>query len=502
MTTTSRAKKIFALSLGQGLTGVVNLVSGMVMARVLSQAELATYRQTMLAYQIAIPLLSLGLTHGIYYFLPTEKTRVRGIVMDALFMMVAMGLLYAVFIALGGNHLLAKRFSNPTIVNTLAYLVPLPLVMLPAGLLSSVLVVQDQVNKLAIYNVSTNMVLVLGVIAACLYWQTPEAMVIAKVGTGVVMGLLGIRLMLKALPKDDWRPHWRNMKKMLSYSIPLVTASVLGTISFQLDKIIVSSMCTPEEFAIYSNGAIEIPSIGILTGLIMAVILPDLRRLASVNDGRGALVLFRQFAGRSAMVMMPVMMFLLASAKPFILTLFSFKYINSVLPFQIYLLTIPMRIVTFDTFLMAFGKTRTILNRSAVGLVANAVMSILFVHSMGYLGAIIGTILSLCFVETLWNFISISRIANCSWWNVLPLKIIAQLTGLAVLACLPVGMMVASGLEMAPFTLLLINGILFVLTFISLVWIFRFEIMKHEIVWLWAKGSNWIKLILRRNLTI
>ena len=138
--TASRSSKVFALSFGKGLTSLMALLSAMVMARILSQTELATYRQTLLAYEVALPLLSLGLANGIYYFLPTERQRLRGVVVDGLVMMAGMGLLYAVFIALGGNHLLARRFSNPAIDSTLAYLVPLPLVMLPAGLLASVMV--------------------------------------------------------------------------------------------------------------------------------------------------------------------------------------------------------------------------------------------------------------------------------------------------------------------------------------------------------------------------
>jgi O-antigen/teichoic acid export membrane protein len=65
----SRTTKVIALSLGRGLTTLISLVSGMVMARVLSQAELATYRQTFLAYDIALPFLGLGVNQGIYYFL-------------------------------------------------------------------------------------------------------------------------------------------------------------------------------------------------------------------------------------------------------------------------------------------------------------------------------------------------------------------------------------------------------------------------------------------------
>lgn len=464
----------------------MTLVSGMIMARVLSQTDLATYRQTLLAYQVAVPLLSLGLPYGLYYFLPTEKTRTRGIVVEAMAVMVVMGLLYALFIAAGGNHFLARQFSNPAIADPLAHLAPLPIVMLPAGLLAAVMVVRNQVNQLTAYTVLTNLALAAGIISACLYWKTPDSMVLTKVGLSAGLGLLGIRLMLKALPCDDWRPSWRGVRRLAAYSVPLAAATALSTLSLLIDKIIVSAMCSPETFAVYSNGAIEIPLIGILTGSIMAVILPDLRRLAAAHDGPGALALFRQAATKTAVVLMPAMFFLLASAEPFILTLFSAKYSGSVLPFQMYLLILPMRIVTFGTFLMAFGRTRAVLGRAAAGLAANIAISVLLVHRLGYIGAILGTLLSLYGVEGIWNFAAIGRIANCPRREILPFQTLFQLAGISALACAPVVLLAATGIQMPPAIRLGANGVVFAAALLGGAWLFRVETFKRELVSFWA----------------
>ncbi|NLG34368.1 MAG: oligosaccharide flippase family protein [Lentisphaerae bacterium] len=489
----SRTSKVMALSLGQALTAVAGLVSGMVMSRVLSKTDLATYRQTLLAYQVAIPLLSLGIPSAIYYFLPTEKERVRGVVVDALVLLMLTGLLYALFIALGGHHLLARRFSNPAIVSTLAYLVPLPLVMLPASLVSSVLVVQNRVRQLTVYNVLSNLMLASGIIFACAWWKTPEAMVLTKVGISLLSGLVAIHLMHRAVPEDGWTPQWAGMKRMVTYSIPLVAASAMGSISLQLDKLIVSSMCSPEDFAVYSNGAIQIPLVGILTGSIAAVILPDLRRLAAANDAAGALALFRTSAAKSAAVLIPVMMFLLASAEPFILTLFSEKYAGSVLPFRLYLLILPMRIVFFGTFLMAFGWTRTILHRSAAGLAANALLSILLVRWMGFIGAIVATMFSLYLVEGVWNYAAISRIARCRWRDVIPFRTVIQLAGISAAAALPVLGLALAGPPMPSVARLGLNAGLFGAFLMGLAWWFEIDVLKVEAKRWWAKGWGWLR---------
>ena len=65
------------------------------------------------------PLLQLGVTQGIYYFLPKETERIRGRVVDALVVLAIMGLLFGVVIGVGGNHYLAGEFSNPQVAELL-----------------------------------------------------------------------------------------------------------------------------------------------------------------------------------------------------------------------------------------------------------------------------------------------------------------------------------------------------------------------------------------------
>ncbi|MBN1879734.1 polysaccharide biosynthesis protein [bacterium] len=487
----SRKSKVYALSLGQGLTMVIGMASAMIMTRILSKSDLATYRQTMLAYEVVIPLLSLGIPSAMYYFLPTEKKRMRGVVVDALLFLMATGFLYSVFIALGGNHLLAKRFSNPAIIKTLVYLVPLPVVMLPASLLSSILVVRDQAGLLAKYNILKSMVLMSSIIIACLLWKTPSSMVAVNVIASLAVGLVAIFLIFRHLPHDDWHPRMRNMQTMVSFSIPLVLASALGTISLQLDKIIVSSLSSPEQFAVYSNGAFEIPFVGIITGSIMTIIQPELRKLIDASDSSGALMLFRTAALKSSAIILPAMIFLMVSAEPVILTLFSRKYTGSILPFQLYLLVLPMRIVYFGTFLIALGMSKTILYRSAVGLAANVVFSIILVKMYGYIGAIISTIICLYLVEGLWNFRAISLKLGCRWFDILPFGDMMRLLKISILAGIPV---VFLGLILPPippvFDLAVKSTVYFIMIFIF-ARVFQVTVLQEEIAGVLKKVSAW-----------
>jgi O-antigen/teichoic acid export membrane protein len=434
----------------------------------------------------------LGLGAGIYYFLPVEKERVRGLVVEGMIVLFLMGCLYAVFISLGGNHLLAKRFSNPAIVNTLVYLIPLPLIMLPASLVSSVLVIRERVNQLTVYNVLSNLVLATGLIGVCLVWKSPGAIVLTKVAVLCVTGLVGIALVFQSLPHDSWKPNWASTRRIIGFSVPLMTASVIGTFSMQMDHLIVSSMCAPEEYAVYAIGAMEIPVIGIVTGAVMAVIMPDLRQMVELGKFDTAIRLFRVAATKTSMLLIPLMVILFVCASPLITTLFSEKYLESVAPFRWYLLMIPMRFVVFGSFLTAVGLNRLILIRTCVGLVVNLILSVILVSQIGYIGAIMGTLLSLYFVEGLWCIFAIGKATETKFRHVLPFQHFATLFAISLFSSIPAILLLWQFQTSShPLVLLFLAATSFFVCLIGASWLCRFQSLNNEI-------SYWSSRIMRR----
>ena len=99
MEETSRTSKVLALSIGQTLTTIAGLVSGMIAARLLTKMDYATMKQTMLAYNFAAPLLMLGLPNALYYFLPREQNRKRGLLIDNIILLFIMGMIFSLLVS-------------------------------------------------------------------------------------------------------------------------------------------------------------------------------------------------------------------------------------------------------------------------------------------------------------------------------------------------------------------------------------------------------------------
>lgn len=390
-------------------------------------------RQTMLAYNFVAPLLMLGLPDALYYFLPREQDRKRGVLIDNLVLIFIMAMVFSIFLAIGGYKLLALRFNNPDLNQTLKWMIPYPLYVMPAGILSAVLLTQNRTFLLAKYNVISSILLTVLTIAGVVITRTYIGPLLAQIYFPVLLLPAVLWLSFRNVPGKISRPNIKNMKEMVKYSVPLGLAGMLGTIMLETNKIIVSAMCSPDEFANYVNGAIEIPFVGIITISISSVILVDMTRYIHQDEKMAALELFKKAATKSAAILFPVMIFLLVTGKSFIVTLYSEKYLESIVPFYIYLFVLPIRIVIYGSALMALGQSKVILIRSVFDLIINIILSIILVHFIGYLGAAISTVFTLYFWTTPYNLFKIGKGFRVSPLKTLPFKKLAHILFLSLI---------------------------------------------------------------------
>ena len=456
----TRTAKVLALSLGSSLSMIASIVFGMIASRVLSKHDYATIRQTFLAYEFAAPLLMLGLPNAVYYFLPREQDCKRGVIIDNMALLLGGGLLFSLFIAIGGHELLAMRFNNPDLRTTLPWLFPYPLIMMPVAGMAAVLVCADRTQTLAVYNVVSNLVLTIAGIIAILATRSYVVPVLVRVIVPAIFLPIAIYLMFKFVPGQMRRPRWESMQGMFLYSVPLGLATMLGSLTLQLHSVIVASICSPEDFAVYINGAMEIPVIGIVTGSITTVVFAEMAEMCAKGDKAAALQLFHKASIRSACILFPTMCFLLATATTFITFMYSEQYQASVVPFVIYLFVLPIRIVVYGSALMALGMTRVILVRSILDLIINAILCFVLVKLIGYIGAAIATIFTLYIWHVPFNLKKISDGFGVTWQKSLPFKTLSKILFICVL-CMPLAVLGAYPIPVISFIRLCLAAILY-----------------------------------------
>ncbi len=397
------------------------ILSAVILSRLFSKSDYATYRQVLLVFTFATPILLLGLPEALYYFLSVEKKRPRSVLMENLLVIAVTSTLLSLFLLLGGNRLLAKGFDNPALAGVLLIMAPYPLFSMPLRSLRSCLVIHDRFKLVAVLDVLDRVLMLLFVAVGVLIWGTPTAAVAGVViaacitfGPAMWFGMSSTR------GPGSWRPSARSMWNQVGYAVPLGLATMIGTIMRSLDKIVVSSIRPLEEYAVFVNGAMEIPLIGAITGSVMMVLFPEIVRLCKGGDTDAAIRLWQKAAEKCALFIFPSMCVVIAMAPEIMSALYSRKYIESAAVFQIYALLLPVRIVTWGIMFMAADRSRLILLKSVVGLVINLVLSVLFVWMWGLLGAAIGTIVTIYVWDLPFSIVGLGKIYNTGVRRLLP----------------------------------------------------------------------------------
>lgn len=428
----SRTAKVIILSSGQALTAFVGLLSTAILTRILTKDDFGSYRQAMLAFTFAAPIVTLGLDRALYAFLPGETERPRGLLVENLILLTIAGGALSLFIIFGGNYLLAQRFNNPKLAELISLLVLYPIFMLPSYAMPACLMSRNKTGQLAIFNVFSRIVMFLMIIVPCFFLPRPSTAIRGQVTGAILTTILAVYLMFRACPGRAWQPKWSGFKKQLFFSVPLGLSTIVGIATLSLDQMMVSMRCTPDILAVYSVGAMEIPLIGVITGSITSVVIVDYTCFYRKGDLRSIVQLIHKAMLKSAILILPVMTFLFCIAPELMRILFGKAYEWSSLPFRIYLLLLPIRTLGFGAVLQATENSHHILINSLLGLTANAILGWTFIGIWGPSGAAIGAVFGTWAIGLPYAVIVLTKILKIKAIDLLPLGEIVKILIISV----------------------------------------------------------------------
>jgi len=488
--------KTVVLASGKALGALSAIALTVVLTRALSVEQYATHKQALLLFAMVSPLLMLGLPKALYYFLPGEPRRARAALIENLGLLLLMGLIFAAALPLGLIDLAAERFDNPLLAGAARWVGPYGLAMFPMAALGACLVARDRIGALVRFNIGSRALLVALAAGAALVWGTAEATLAAHAAWAGVMVVPAVYMMWRAvrpggsnaiadtiaeasdaiadtiaeasdalaetsdasddiadtiaaasdaiaaapdaIPSRPRPPGLTGMRRQLGFAIPLGLASLLGTLSAQLDKLIVSAMCTTEEFAIYATGAIELPLIGVITGAMSAVVLPELTRFYKAGTPGRIIDLWQGAMKTALLILAPVMFGVLLTAPELMSVLFSDTYTEAATPLRIYALLLPLRAAVYGSVLMAPDQTRWVTASAAFGLTLNGVLSIVAVSLFGYAGAAWASVLT-TYAVVVFMLRPMSRALGCRPRDLIPGRHIAAVLTAAGVPALIVG---------------------------------------------------------------
>lgn len=328
----------------------------LVLARVMDLAEYGAYKQLFLVSQTLYFVLPFGVAQSLYFFIPRAEQRRPWFGQTLLFLLGA-GTLAAVIL-----YRFAPQLSGW--LNSPALFEHRVLLALYCG------------SSMAGYPLELSMTSQGNTRGAAIGYLVSDALRSVALTAPALLGfgLHGMMLSMCVfsfvrLAATWWvmvghseGPLWDgpSFRRQLAYAAPFGAAILVSVPQHYAHQFMVSSVVSPELFAIYAVGCFQVPLVDLLYSPTSEVLMVQIGALERTGRIEEAAIAFREATARLAFVFLPLAAFLFAAAPEFIGAVFGARFADSVPIFQIFLLGIPLAALPMDGTLRARNKTRHI----------------------------------------------------------------------------------------------------------------------------------------------
>lgn len=429
----SLSDKVGYITIGSLITQFGRIITAIVVARFVTKDIYGTYNQMFLIYGIFSPIFLSGIPGSILYFFPLleDSEKRERFISQTISMLFSFGLIYAAIIFLSAP-LVANYFHNPDLIIVLRVFSLYPILNFIYAYFQPYIVATHEVKKTPIF-FSITAVSNLALMAVAV-WFFPNPIGLAWAS---VLSLLPPIAYVLFHSKEFiniglFRLSRKEIITQLKYAFPLGLASVIGQISYQIDRLIVSVKFSPAIYAIYAVGAFEVPVVALIGQAVNSVLVPEIAEAYKKKDIDRITKVWGTSIRKMALIVFPSFVVILVLADLLVPLLFSTKYTDSVPLFRIYLLLMPLRIASYGLILRAIGKTKVDLYASVYYLTVNAIINIILVNILGLWGPAIGTVFSTITLAAFYIF-HIQKNIKAAIRDLLPIGTLAIIMLVAVI---------------------------------------------------------------------
>lgn len=407
----------FALIFVQCVTMLVSIAQTMILSRAFTKEEYGTYSQALMVITFIAPFLLLGLSNAINYFYNSspELTQKKKYVQLIFGLVILLGIIGGVGILIFQQSI-ASYYSNPELQALLVYVAFRPLIQNLIAVYYPLYISAGMTKTVAIRNLIISFAQIAITASVALLLHSIVLIFVLLLALDIIQLFIFAILFSKRKFKFLWLPERKNfldrkqIKRVLSYAIPLGIATMIGSITINMDKLFVGRLLSVEDFALYSNMSKELP-FGFVVSSFTTVITPVIILLVTNGDKAKLTNLWADYFEIGYIATWTFCIGALICAPELLDFLYSSKYAAGLPIFIIYILVSCVRITYFGLMLTAYEKTKAIMMFSLLTVVLNFVLNLLLFHIMGMVGLAVASFISIA-VSAVAQFIYGAKIAN------------------------------------------------------------------------------------------
>jgi O-antigen/teichoic acid export membrane protein len=338
----------------------ITLISAALLSRYFDKTEYGTYRQIVYVYTTLLVIFSAGFPKVYAYYLPRYSLEQgRSISWKITGLLFISGLFFSITLFFFSG-VFAQVLRNPELSRGLKLFSPIPMLLLPTLGLEGIYTTYRKSHLLVIYNTITRLITLFCIVGPVILFNGTYVHAIYGWIVAAVLKLLAA-LYMKDRPFKGvgQEKALLGLKEILTYSFPIAKASLWGILILAASQFYISRYFGTEEFAVFSNGFIEIPFVKMITGSAAAVLMPVFSKMVYDKSSTKSFVeLWRSVLSKSATLIYPMAFFGIVNAKYIIVLLYSDKYLESTIYFQLITITSFFSVIIVAPLIFAMGKTK------------------------------------------------------------------------------------------------------------------------------------------------
>lgn len=351
------SKQAFWLAIGYFSSLAVGIGSAVILSRYFNKAEYGTYRQIIYVYNTLLIVFSAGLPKVYAYFLPKYTIEEgRYIVKKITKLLLYLGTLFSICLFLGAD-IIATILKNPDLSIGLKVFSPVPFLMLPTLGLEGIYSTYKNTRVIAIYNTLTKLLMLFFIVFPVIYFEGSYFYALyGWIAVSIISFIIALILKDKPFKNIQQKTPIFSNARIFKYSLPILTASIAGIAISSSNQFFISRYFGMEEFAIFSNGFVQLPFVVIVSTSIGAVLMPQISKLHDSNK-KDIGYIYKAAILNSAILLYPIISFFMVYSDEIIIILFSEKYKESGFYFIINLILNYTNIIIFAPILLGLGAS-------------------------------------------------------------------------------------------------------------------------------------------------
>ncbi|MBD5357292.1 MAG: oligosaccharide flippase family protein [Bacteroides sp.] len=357
----SNTRQAIWVAIGSCTAFGFTIISSMILSRYFNKVEYGTYKQVMYVYSTLLIIFTLGLPQAFGYFLPRVPiVQGKSIVNKITIVLLFMGLIFSMSLFIGSS-LIASILKNPDLITAIRIFSPVPLLLLPTMGLDSIYATYKKTYVSAIYNILTKILqLIFVIVPIFIFSPTVKVALIGFVIASFISALIALYLKNKPFKGYTNIASNYNIKDIIRFSLPLMAAGIWGMIINSTDQFFISRYFGTVTFAEFSNGAMELPFVGMIVSACSTVLYPLFSKYS--HDGLDAkekiYPIWLSVFSKTAMLIYPLVVFCWFYSSQIMEFLYGTQYEHSGIYFRIKLFGNLFTLIAFAPVILSIGATK------------------------------------------------------------------------------------------------------------------------------------------------